>query len=829
MADGLTEDVTAGLSRFPYLSVVAAHTARQRAGAGGDARQLGAAMGARYLLDGTIRRAGNALRISVRLVDSDSGAQLWSDAYARDLQGSDLLTLQDDLTDRIVATVADVHGVLMRAMSQEVGALRLDEDDPRALRFRYWAYHRQHAPREHGLLRDLFERLADKQPGVAPFWSALAHLYWHEHGFGFNVRPGALARAFEAATRALDLDPLSQHAWEALATVYFFEQDREGFTHAIDRVLALNQRNANAMALAGILLVHADELDRGMALTDRALALNPAHPGWYYIARANRHYVAGDDEGALRAAKRINMPDHVWSHVLVALSAGQLGRAADATAALDAVYRLAPTFADESTVAEQARHWKWNDAHIERMLEGYRKAVALRAQTGRPETAATPVSTSHLSSGTSSSASERSPSGAIAQPASPLPSDRASETGALAIAVRLFTARGGDSASELAEGLSEDVTTGLSRFSYLRVVPRASVEGTAAAPARYVLEGQVRRAASTLRVSARLIDTMLGAQLWAENYDRPADSDVFQLQDDIASRIVATVADANGVMLRSMVATLRQRPIAAHSVSDLVIRFHGFLEHFDPAEHAQLRDGLMAALKDDPNHADGWACLSSLIEHEYSHRLNPKADTLKRARETAERAIAANPVCQEGWRAMASAAFFARDAAGVRIAAERAIAINPLNTGTVAVCGMFIAYSGAWDRGLEVLRQAMTPNPHYPGWLHFAFFTYHYNREDYAEALRHAKPINMPRFPKWHLTMAAVAGRLGLRDEARAALEGLRQLDPAAGSDDYVRAAFASWVWSDEEMEQVVEGVRKARALAGSGGAAPQAPPAGGD
>lgn len=164
---------------------------------------------------------------------------------------------------------------------------------------------------------------------------------------------------------------------------------------------------------------------------------------------------------------------------------------------------------------------------------------------------------------------------------------------------------------------------------------------------------------------------------------------------------------------------------------------------------------------------------------------------------------------------MASAAFFARDAGGVRIAAERAIAINPLNTGTVAVCGLFLAYSGAWDRGLEVLRQAMQPNPHYPGWLHFPFFTYRYNREEYAEALRHAKPINMPRFPKWHLIMAAVAGRLGLRDEARGALEALQRLDPAAGSDEYVRVAFASWIWSDEETEHVVEGVRKARALAG--------------
>jgi hypothetical protein len=176
-------------------------------------------------------------------------------------------------------------------------------------------------------------------------------------------------------------------------------------------------------------------------------------------------------------------------------------------------------------------------------------------------------------------------------------------------------------------------------------------------------------------------------------------------------------------------------------------------------------------------------------------------------------------VCQEGWRAVASAAFFARDAASVRFAAERAIAIYPLNTGTVAVCGMCLAYSGAWDRGLEVMRQACSRLRNYPEWVHFPFFTYHDHREEYPEALHYAKQINMPRFPKWHLSMAAVAGQMGSRDVARAALDALSRLDPASGGDDYVRRAFASWIWTDDDMQRHIEGVRKARALVASGAA----------
>ena len=200
-------------------------------------------------------------------------------------------------------------------------------------------------------------------------------------------------------------------------------------------------------------------------------------------------------------------------------------------------------------------------------------------------------------------------------------------TGDLAVAVRLFSSRGGESADALAEGLTDDVTAGLSRFSYLRVVPRALAEATLS-PARYVLEGQVRRAHPHLRISARLNDTVSGATLWAESFDRGADTDPFRLQDEVAPRIIATIADANGGLLRSMVATLKQRPIEEHTVSELVVRFHGFLEHFDPVEHAMIRDRLAAALRKEPAHADGWACLSSLVEHEVSQDLNPQPESV---------------------------------------------------------------------------------------------------------------------------------------------------------------------------------------------------------
>jgi serine/threonine-protein kinase len=809
LAEGLTEDITAGLARFPYLSVVTAHSVRQHNTATADPRQVGQALGARYLIEGGIRPAGQGVRISARLIDASTGAQLWSETYTHALQPDTVLAIQDDVTDRIVATVADVHGALMRSLSLGVSARPFAEVRFEELRFRYWSYHRQHAPVEHGLLRDRFEQLVEQQPGVAPFWAALAHLYLHEYGFHFNTRPEPLARARRAAERSLEIDSMNQHAWEALAFNYFFEHDRDGFSHAVDRVLALNPRNANAMALMGTLSVHAGDYDRGEALATRAMAINPDHPGWYHFAIANRSYVLRDYEAALRAAKRINMPHHLWAHLQLAMAAGQLGLASEAANALGTVFSLAPEFADEETIITASRVWKWRADDAEHMVEGYRKAVALR--------------------GTRSAPMVRPSSGSEVRPKSGGRSDPSD----LSLMVLPFTSRGTRDADAFAQALTDDVTTGLSRFCYLRVV-LPSQDAGAAPPgaARYRLEGNVRREAITLRVTARLIDGSTGAQLWADSYDQSMATNLrkrvhTRMQahgiappfrrtkptEDVASRIVATVADVNGVLMRSMASSLKQRRLEDLDVSDLVVRFHTYREHFDPAEHVALRNRLTAALEREPDHADGWACLSSLFEHEYSHGLNPLPHSLDRARDAAERATRLNPVSQEAWRATASVAFFSRDAGTVHAATERAIAINPLNTATVAACGMLLAHAGEWERGLEIIRQAMRPNPHYPGWLYFPFAIYHFRRREYAESLKFVKQVNMPLFPKLHLHIAAAAAPLGLRDEARSALEALARLGVAT-DDDSVRRIFASWTWDAEELDHIVDGVRQARVLA---------------
>jgi serine/threonine-protein kinase len=819
LADGLTEDITAGLARFPYLSVVAEHSARQHKDTSADVRQIGRVLGARYILDGGIRRGGTSIRITARLVDAGSGAQLWSETYTRELSPDNLLAVQDDVTDHVVATVADVHGVLLRSASAGVRGIPIEQLTPEELRLRYWSYHRQHAPIEHGLLRDHFERLVEAQPVLAPFWAVLAHLCLHEYGFGFNARPEPLLRARHSVDRALELDSLNQHAWEALAFTLFFEQDREGFAHAVDRVLALNPRNANATALMGILFVHAGELERGCALADRAIAINPDHPGWYHIAGASADYASGRFESALRSAKRINMPQHLWAHALVAMASAQLGRTAEALAALETLLALEPGFADEAVMAAAARRWKWLPEQAEQMVDGYRKAMALRreaANTRPPSDAAISATAAVTSAGVDAAMARQAQSSSGTRP----PSEARPATIDMSVAVRPFTVRvGDDEAGQLAEGLIENITTGLSRFAYLRVRgaavagdPARQAAGAGTSPgARFVVDGGVRRSGRAVRVNVRLLEAASGTTLWAEQYDRDGSVDTFAIQDEIGDRVVATLADEGGALYRLFAAAVKATTDAEHDALRLFVRFAEFVEHFTREQHGRLRDEYQALVEHQPLNATAWAHLAILYGLEVFFGFNPLPDPVARVRRAAERAVAIDSTNQGAWYALADAAFFERNAAAFRSAADRTIELNPLHCRTVGAIGLLRAFAGDPTEGAELVTRAISLNPRHPGWFHLALFLDAFQRGDADRALGEAALVNMPHVPvDGRLFAIAAAGRFGRAPEAAAAINELRRDYPHLLDPRRAREEWTIRLWDRELLDSLVNGFEAA-------------------
>ena len=371
----------------------------------------------------------------------------------------------------------------------------------------------------------------------------------------------------------------------------------------------------------------------------------------------------------------------------------------------------------------------------------------------------------------------------------------------------------------LAEGLTEEIVTGLSQFSYLKVIARGSTSRYANDPvdirsagkelgARYVMEGSLRQAGTKLRLTARLVDALSGAHLWAENYERSFSPETtFELQDDLVPRIVSTVADQYGALVHGMSESLRGRSAGQYSAQEAVLRAFGYQERFTMEEHAEVRDILEAAIARTPDHSDCLAELACVYWHEYVFGYNPRPDSLGRAQAAAQRAVAAAPTNPFAHYALAAGLFFQKNFLAFRTTAERALALNPMDSSTAALLGTMIAYTGDWEYGVGLVERAKELNPHHPGWYHYLAVYDAYRRRDYRGALASALKVNMPGYYWPHASLAAVYGQLGDVQRAAAALRELHALRPNFGA--MAREEYGKW--NDAEfVEHLLDGLRKA-------------------
>jgi TolB-like protein/Tfp pilus assembly protein PilF len=388
------------------------------------------------------------------------------------------------------------------------------------------------------------------------------------------------------------------------------------------------------------------------------------------------------------------------------------------------------------------------------------------------------------------------------------------------VAVLPFKYSGGNAdLTALAEGLTEDIVTGLSRFSYLRVIARSStaryahdaVDVRSAGKelgARYVMEGSLRQAGTKLRLAVQLVDALSGAHLWAENYERAfIPEDIFALQDDLVPRIVSTVADMNGVLPRSMIEAVRSLAPEQLSPYEAVLRSFGYLERITPEDLAAAWSGLELAVRKAPSYADAWAMLALLCVQEYGQGFNLQADSLTSGLNAARRAVEAAPSNHLAYFSLAHAFFFQKEFQSFRNAAERSVALNPMDGNSMAMLGALLNYAGDWERGLALAGRAKQLNPNHPGWYWFADFYNSYRQGDYRAALGFALKVNLPGHYGAHMMLAAAFGQLGERDAAGKALQDLLKLRPDIAAK--VREHYEKW-FAPEYVEQLIDGLRKA-------------------
>ena len=371
LADGLTEEIVTGLSRFSYLKVIARGSTARFKNEAADVRSAGRELGARYVMEGSLREAGTKLRLAVQLADAVSGAHLWAENFERTFSPETVFELQDDLVPRIVSTVADMYGVLVRSMSEALRGKADEELSPLEAVLSAFGYMERVTPEEHARVRRILERTVSVAPNQSDAWAMLANLYWEEHAHGLNPQPDPLGRALAAARRAVEAAPSNNLAHYALACTLFFQKDLLAFRSAAERTIELNRMDASVAALIGNLIAYAGDWERGCAVVNSAMQLNPHHPGWYWFANYNAAYRQRDYRGALGFALKINTPGNFYTHAVTAAAYGQLGMHEAARKSLQELLAIRPDFAN--TAREEFERWLDRE-FVEHQIDGLRKA-----------------------------------------------------------------------------------------------------------------------------------------------------------------------------------------------------------------------------------------------------------------------------------------------------------------------------------------------------------------------------------------------------------------------------------------------------------------------
>jgi TolB-like protein len=379
-ADGITEDIISALSLFSDLAVIARTSPCQFNEEKVDVREIGRKLGADYILEGSVRRSGDEIRITAQLVRADDGFHLWTQTYDRDLSVGNVFQIQDEITSRVVGRLADTQGVVARAIELPAHGHRATSLGSYECLLLAYTYQREASEAMHLRARDCLEAAVAEHPEFAAGWAWLGFLSIEEVWSGWNARPDkdppmALARQF--AEQALRIDPSEQKARQVLALTLFFTDEIDEFIEQAERTIELNPYNAELVAQTALYLFWATVAQHGdtshaLEILERSRTLNPYHPNFLFIPYFWHHYFQEDYDTAVSYAEKIDLPGVHYGYLAQAAVYGQLGlteKAQDAIAKLLEVYPNYP-----ENVRGDFDFWHVPEDRTALAIEGLRKA-----------------------------------------------------------------------------------------------------------------------------------------------------------------------------------------------------------------------------------------------------------------------------------------------------------------------------------------------------------------------------------------------------------------------------------------------------------------------
>jgi adenylate cyclase len=366
--DGITENIIAVLSHIPQLMVIARNSTFAYKGKSINVQQIGHELGAQYVIEGSIQKSEDRVRITVQLIDTKSGHHMWSERYDRELK--DIFKLQDEIAIEI-AKAMQIHlteGEITKTRFENIPDLQTYIKALKTLE-----YIRHNTKESNILARKEAEGLISLHPEAFEIYTLLGLVY--VQGIELGTCKSDLicfGKATEATRKALSLDANNSDAHILASWIFLMRKEHEKAIAEAKNAIMLNHNNADAYLMLGWALILSDRSVEAIGVLKRAIRLNPIPPALYLSNLGWAYRVSKQYEKAIETYKKClrRKPDFWLAYVGLALSYTFSGREKEARAAVKEVLNLNP---DHSiTLLKKGNPYK-NQAEIERVVEALRK------------------------------------------------------------------------------------------------------------------------------------------------------------------------------------------------------------------------------------------------------------------------------------------------------------------------------------------------------------------------------------------------------------------------------------------------------------------------
>jgi len=370
-ADGVTEYIITALSKIRWFFVIARQSTFAYKGRSVDVRAVAKDLGVKYVLEGSVRKAGNRIRVTAQLIDGNVGKHVWANRYDREYQ--DVFAVQDEIAETIVGAVEPELGKAERERAKAKRPENLDAWDL----YQRGLWHLYHYTKEDlEEAKRLFRHAVKLDPGLGAAYSGLAEAYYFTLVYGHSDSSEKdREEALVAARTAVELDVEDAGAHCTLGRVHYARREHEQAISELETALDLNPSLAWGHYGVGAALVFSGRAQQALQHLETAIRLSPRDPnmGSFLVRMADSHLFMRNYEEAIQWAKKaLQQPNFQWSRYAVLISTlGHLGRLEEAQHTLEQLYTQR---ADFSINFVRSTHLIADVDDMQHYLEGLRKA-----------------------------------------------------------------------------------------------------------------------------------------------------------------------------------------------------------------------------------------------------------------------------------------------------------------------------------------------------------------------------------------------------------------------------------------------------------------------